>query len=172
MQLLLFERSRPFEVPGPLFYKGTHSDSTQQKTKSTNSISVIDRMSNSKLRGKNVEKVPSTQHRFQSNQLKNRTQSDRPSLSQSRCNMKVHVLLSSKDNRFYLMSNSNLSHQYHHPIIPAAKVLSQKDVSNDEEAWIEQMFNMGLSNGTIAAIMTGYFNKTGRSGQFSVGGIK
>ena len=143
-----------------------------KKTNSNHSISVVDRMSNSKLRGKNVEKASRSNKKAPPLPLRNRSRSERPSTGEMRCHMRLKILLSSLDNRFYLMSDSNLSHTHHHPIIPEAKVLNQKDISKDEESWIQQMYKMGLSNGTIAAIMTGYFNQTGRDGQFSSNGIK
>ena len=86
--------------------------------------------------------------------------------------MRLALILNPKNGRWFLHSDSCFEHKFHYKIPTEASVLGSSDLSDSEEKWIEEMYNMGLSNGTIAGVMTGYFNKRGRQGQFQTTGIK
>ena len=80
--------------------------------------------------------------------------------------MILRIIMSPSDGRFYLMSSSDIGHMYHYPKVPESHQLSLTDLSNDDLLWMDQMGSMGLSSGQIASMVTGYFNKSGRQGEF------
>ena len=84
----------------------------------------------------------------------------------------VSLLLILLNDRWFLHDDTNLEHKYHYEIPIKDTVLRATDLSRNEEAWIEEMYKMGLSNGTISGVMTGYFNKNSKEGAFKVEGIK
>ena len=86
--------------------------------------------------------------------------------------MRISLVLNPVNGRWFLHDNTNLEHTFHHKIPPKASVLDATDLSKDEEAWIEEMYKTGLSNGTISGVMTCYFSKHGKEGAFKVEGIK
>ena len=65
-----------------------------------------------------------------------------------------------------------LKHKFHYEIPKDANVLGTANLTDSHEVWIEEMYKMGLSNGTIAGVITGYFNKKGSQGLFESPGIK
>ena len=68
--------------------------------------------------------------------------------------------------------DTHLEHKFHHELPSKANVLAAADLSDSEEAWVEQMYDVGLSSGTTAGVMTGYFDKKGKKGQFNATGSK
>jgi len=86
--------------------------------------------------------------------------------------MKINMLLSASDNHFYLKTNSILKHRFHHPLSSETLTLNKRNITETEEDWIQEMYAKGLSDGTIASIMTGVFNKKGQSGEFTKEGIR
>ena len=50
--------------------------------------------------------------------------------------------------------------------------MNETDLSADRVDWIREMYSQGLSNGTIASIMTSLLQKEGRSGEFLPSTIK
>ena len=61
---------------------------------------------------------------------------------------------------------------FHHKIPIKDTVLDATDLSKDEEAWIEETYKMGLSNGTISGLVSGYFSNYGKKKTFKVKRIK
>ena len=148
---------------------------TNKKQRSINQTTVIDRMANSKMKGNNVINSKKAGHKYRYGDdiiLNNRTQSSRATSTKIRCQMRISLLLNPADGRWFLHDNTNLEHKFHYEIPPKASVLDPTDLTKDEEAWIEEMYKMGLSNGTISGVMTGYFNQNGKEGAFKVEGIK
>ena len=64
--------------------------------------------------------------------------------------------------------DTNLEHKFHSETPPKATVLDASDLSKDKEALIEEMYKMGLSNGTLSGVMTGCFKKNVRRGHSKV----
>lgn len=102
----------------------------------------------------------------------NRTGSNRANTALERCPFIVKLRTSLVNGRIYLGTDSVLTHKFHHQLPPEANTLTQSDLNDSEEAWVEQMYRMGLTNGTIAGVMTGYFNKKGTSGVFTTDTMK
>ena len=148
---------------------------TNKKCRTTNQTTIFDRMANSKMKGNNVTNSKLHVSNLKEGDdiiLKDRTKSYRAKTNKQRCHMRLSLILNPKNGRWFLHSDSCLQHEFHYEIPTEASVLGSSDLSDSEEKWVEEMYNMGLSNGTIAGVMTGYFNKKGRQGQFQRTGIK
>jgi len=120
---------------------------TNKKQRSINQTTVIDRMANSKMKGNNVinSKKAGPKYRYGDDIiLNNRTQSSRATSTKTRCQMRISLLLNPADGRWFLHDNTNLEHKFHYEIPPKASVLDPTDLTKDEEAWIEEMYKMGL----------------------------
>ena len=158
------------EFPERCFTQARTRVVRNKRTNSKNAKTVVDRMQHSKLKGRNVQKYSSEKEEKDKpgqSTLKNRTTSERPSLADNRCHMKINMLLSASDNHFYLKTNSILKHRFHHPLSSETLTLNKRNITETEEDWIQEMYAKGLSDGTIASIMTGVFNKKGQSGEFT-----
>ena len=148
---------------------------TNKKCRTTNQTTIFDRMANSKMKGNNVTNSKLHVSNLKEGDdiiLKDRTKSYRAKTNKQRCHMRLALILNPKNGRWFLHSDSCLQHEFHYKIPTEASVLGSSDLSDSEEKWVEEMYNMGLSNGTIAGVMTGYFKKKGRQGQFQRTGIK
>lgn len=149
---------------------------TVKKKRTPNEKTTMDRMNNRKLKGKGVKKKTrgGSQPKRRSKPglkegeviLKNRTSSSRAKDQEHRCHMKLVIVMSQTNNRFYLHESSNLDHKFHFEMAEEANILTADVLNDNEEAWIQQMYESGLPNGSIAGIMTGFFNKKGHKGEF------
>ena len=119
-------------------------------------------MANSKMKGNNVPNSKLHVSNLKEGDdiiLKDRTKSYQAKDNKQRCHMRLALILNPKNGRWFLHSDSCLQHEFHYEIPTEASVLGSSDLSDSEEKWVEEMYNMGLSNGTIAGVMTGYFQK-------------
>lgn len=109
---------------------------------------------------------PTKNNSLGSSILADRTDSGRATSQDTRCHHIIRLLLA-RDDRWYLKENSNLLHSFHEELPPESNVLGEKDLSEQERSWIERMYETGISNGVIASVMTGYFDKEGKAkGEF------
>ena len=99
--------------------------------------------------------------------LNNITGSGRAHSPETRCQMQIVFVFDPRIDRWFLHDNTHLEHKFHHELPSKATVLAAADLSDSEEAWVEQMYDVGLSSGTIAGVMTGYFNKKRQEGAIS-----
>jgi len=85
---------------------------------------------------------------------------------ETRCHANVKLRLET-NNRWYLKASSNLQHSFHEELPPESNLLGESDLNKEEMSWIETMYRNGISNGIIASVMTGYFDKEGKTqGEF------
>lgn len=146
---------------------------SNKKRRSSNEKSLTDRFAHHKLKGKNV--ASSMHRKSQINgdgPRNNRTKTYASNDKSCRCPMILKLRMNPVSGRFYLDKSSHIHHEYHHPIYQDAALLKKTDLTEDETTWLHEMVAMGLSCGQIAGIMTGYFNKTGREGEFDPNNIK
>ena len=59
--------------------------------------------------------------------------------------------------RWFLSNKSSLCHEHHHKLPPEAEQLDSTGLNDDESSWMKQMYNMGLSNGSIARVLNVFF---------------
>ena len=88
------------------------------------------------------------------------------------CHMIIKVFMSEQDGRYYLNPKSKLQHSYHGKDDKDAYSMNETDLSDHHVDWIHEMYGQGLSNGTIASIMTGILQKEGQCGEFLTSTIK
>ena len=82
--------------------------------------------------------------------------------------MKV-VLFVGQDGYWYLDSKSNLNHSFHPPTMIDGKCsISPGDLNEPQVDFMKEMFCMGISNTSIASIMTNVLNKDGKDGALLV----
>ena len=86
--------------------------------------------------------------------------------------MNIKVFMSVMDGRWYLGKNSQLNHRFHLEDPPEVNQLNESDLTPDQVDWIEEMYLSGITNGSIASVMNGYFDKKGRKGEFLTQTIK
>jgi hypothetical protein len=153
--------------------RGTKPE-TVKKQRTANQVTTTDRMSNSKMKSRLVERTPSKAPNplEEDWEMKNRTGSSRAKSQSMRCPAVIRLLMIGSDGRYYLRADSDLNHRHHHPMPPEANSLTASDLNEDEEAWIAQMYKMGMSNGVIAGVMSGYMQGKGVAGEFLTHTIK
>jgi hypothetical protein len=95
------------------------------------------------------------------------TSSEREKSSATRCNMKLDLLMNNHSGRWFLSNKSSLCHEHHHKFPPETEKFEFTDLNGDESSWMKQMYEMGLSNGTIAGVLTGFLSSKGKKGSFS-----
>ena len=147
---------------------------TNKKCRSGNQQTVFDRMASSRMKGTNVpnSKFLASKLNEGNSVVLRRTKSSRAKNKNQRCPMQISLVLHPMSGRWFLHSDSCLKHKFHYEIPKDAIVLGAANLTDSHEAWIEEMYKMGLSNGTIAGVMTGYFNKKGSQGLFERTGIR
>ena len=85
--------------------------------------------------------------------------------------MKLELLMNPHSQRWFLSNKSSLSHEHHYELPPKADKFDSADLNDDETSWMKQMYNMGLSNGTIAGVLNGFLHDKGKKGSFSPASI-
>jgi hypothetical protein len=80
--------------------------------------------------------------------------------------MKLDLLLNIPSQRWYLSHKSSLTHEHRHEFPPEATKFDFYVLNEDESSWMKQMYNMGLSNGTIAGVLNGFLHSKGKKGSF------
>jgi hypothetical protein len=80
--------------------------------------------------------------------------------------MKLDLLLNIPPQRWYISHKFSLTHENHHELPPEANQFESNDLNEDESSWMKHMYNMGLSNGTIAGILNGFLHSKGKKGSF------
>ena len=82
-----------------------------------------------------------------------RTKSRRAKDVESRCHCCINIFFSFSDNRFYLDTNSNLSHSYHYKEIPDESFIKRSQIDDDQHRLITILSNAGISSSKIAEIL-------------------
>ena len=88
--------------------------------------------------------------------------------------MNIKIFYSEFDCCWYLSSSSQLEHRFHPEKYPRTDLLKQADLSENQCSYLclGIMYDEGISNQTIANIMSAVLDKSGKSGEFLVDTIK
>ena len=81
--------------------------------------------------------------------------------------MKLDLQMNNHSQRWFLSTKSSLCHEHHYEFPPEANKFDSTDLNDDESSWMNQMYNMGLSNGTIAGVLNVFLQSKGKQGSFS-----
>jgi hypothetical protein len=136
---------------------------------------IVDRFATHKMKSKSADNTSHPQFRvgdeILQEDLLRRTSTQRAKNKETRCHMKIELLMNPHSQRWFLSNKSSLSHQHHYELPPKADKFDSADLNDDETSWMKQMYNMGLSNGTIAGVLNGFLHDKGKKGSFSPASI-
>ena len=145
---------------------------------------VWDRMGNSKLKMKSNKQTPEKRKKVTDNRGKipvkdanptstaKRTLTSRAKSSDTRCHMNVRLDMSIRDGSWFLNSSSHLKHTYHGSDEPDTMLLNETDTNDEQINYMRLMYESGVTNQTIANIMSNALNKNGTPGEFLASTIK
>ena len=132
---------------------------------------IVDRFSMYKIKNKSAENTSRPKFKVGNEILPEnvfrRTSLERVKSSATRCNMKLYLLMNNHSERWFLSNKFSLCHKHHHEFSLETEKFESTELNDDESSWMNQMYAMGLSNGTIAGILTGFLNSKGKKGSFS-----
>jgi hypothetical protein len=127
---------------------------------------IIDRFATYKMKNKSAENTSRPKFKVGDEILPEnnfrRTSTQRAKSSATRCNMKLDLLMNNHSERWFLSNKSSLCHEHHHKSPPETEKFESTDLNDDESSWMKQMYNMGLSNGTIAGVLNGFLYSNGK----------
>ena len=86
--------------------------------------------------------------------------------------MKLELLMNPHSQRWFLSNKSSLSHKHYYEVPPKAEKFDSTDLNDDVTSWMKHMYNMGLSNGTIASVLNGFLHNKGRKGSSDPTSVK
>jgi len=156
--------------PGTFSKIGVKEETIKQQ-RSKGEIKMADRMPSAKLKRTNnntrttADRRPNNDKKTSAD-IKRKTSTKRARTRATRCHMNIKLAMLRKTGQWFIRSSSNLTHKNHAPETAESHQLEEHDLSPDDLSWVEEMYESGLSNGTIAGILTAVFEKKGKSGGF------
>ena len=101
-----------------------------------------------------------------------RSMGGRTETKASRCFAVTRFWMSDKTGHYYLRTSSNFTHSFHSKLQEDRKPLQHTELDDNMNEYMTLMFNHGVSNQKVAAIMNEVANKRGKRGTLRTQTIK
>ena len=141
---------------------------TNKVHRTKNQKTIFDRFATYKIKNKQAENTSRPKFKVGDvilpENASRRTSSERAKSPATRCNMKLDLQMNNHSQRWFLSTKSSLCHEHHYELPPEANKFDSTDLNDDESSWMNQMYNMGLSNGTITGVLNVFLQSKGKKG--------
>lgn len=105
------------------------------------------------LKADELERKSAAQSKSAGRAVNKRTETGRSKNKQSKCPMQFTIFHYRHDDRFYLSTRCTLLHKNHPFLEPEMIVRSEKDLNEDDKAFMSLLYNLRASNTMIGMIM-------------------